>query len=131
MYVGSDRQDMLVNTVRLGASLAEAFGEPSTSGPPERNVVLMKHHGYTTHGKDIATACYRTIYTLINAGIQTNATLLQAAAKAGGSVESATVHGLSERHARDCQIMAETTQDKAWRLWSREVGASPLYSDRV
>lgn len=131
LYVDSDRQDMLVNTVRLGASLAEAFGEPTTSKQPERNVVLMKHHGYTTHGKDIATACYRAIYTLINAGIQTNATLLQAAAKAGGSAESATFHGLSERHARDCQIMTEATQDKAWRLWSREVDASILYINRV
>ena len=128
LYNDNDRQDMLVNNVRLGASLAERFGD---SEKLERTVVLMKHHGYTTHGKDIATACYRTIYTLVNAGVQTNAAILQAAAKSGGAVESASIQGLSERHARDCQTMTEATQDKAWRLWSREVQASPLYVNLV
>ena len=131
LYDDSDRQDMLVNTVRLGASLAESFGEPTEKKQPERNVVLMRHHGYTTYGKDIATACYRAIYTLINAGVQTNAVLLQSAAKAAGTVESADVTGLSDRHARDCQIMTELTQDKSWRLWSREVEANPLYVNRA
>ena len=120
---------MLVNNVRLGASLAEAFG--SSEAGPEQNLVLMKRHGYTTWGKDVATACFRTIYTLINAGVQTNAAILQAASKSGGSVETATVTGLSERFSRDCQKMLEATQDKAWRLWSREVEASPLYVNRV
>lgn len=132
LYNDSDRQDMLVNTVRLGASLAEAFGTKSNSSDdPQQNVVLMKRHGYTTFGKDIATACYRTVYTLINAGVQTNATLLQAAAKQAGVVESAGISGLEERHARDCQTMTEATQDKSWRLWSREVEANALYINRV
>lgn len=129
LYTDSDRQDMLVNTVKLGASLAETFGREAED--VERNVVLMKRHGYTTVGKDIATVCYRAIYTLTNAGVQTNAMLLQTAAKAAGLTESGTVDGLSERHARDCQTMTEATQDKAWRLWSREVEASPLYVNRV
>ena len=105
LYSDSDRQDMLVNTVRLGASLAEAFGNVDGSNEPQRNVVGMKRHGYTTFGKDIATACYRAIYTLVNAGIQTNATILQAAAKQSGVVDTAEVTGLAGRHAHDCQIM--------------------------
>lgn len=127
LYTDNDRQDMLVNSVRLGQSLAGAFG-PSED---RYNVVLMKRHGFTTYGKDIATACYRAVYTGINAGIQTNAALLQAAAKSSGSVETAAVTGLSGRHAKDCQIMTEATQDKSWRLWSREVEASPLYVNRA
>lgn len=110
LYDDSDRQDMLVNTVRLGASLAESFGDTSVSKEPQRNVVLMKRHGYTTFGKDIATACYRAVYTLINAGVQTNAVLLQSAGKANGEVETASLSGLSDRHAKDCQVMTELTQ---------------------
>jgi ribulose-5-phosphate 4-epimerase/fuculose-1-phosphate aldolase len=128
LYGDSDRQDMLVNTVRLGASLAEAFGG---SKDPDRNVVLMKRHGYTTWGPDIPTACFRAVYTLINAGVQTNATLIQSAAKESGTVDTAVVTGLTDRHAHDCQIMLEATQDKSWRLWSREVEASPVYRNSV
>ena len=132
LYDDSDRQDMLVNTERLGTSLAESFGRKasSTTVEPEWNVVLIKSHGYTTLGKDIATACYRAICTLVNAGVQTIATLLSAAsskeAKAAGGVT-----GLSKRHARDCQTMTEATQFKSWDLWSREVEASPLYRNSV
>ena len=133
LYDDNDRQDMLVNTERLGASLAKAFGqEPDTSIlEPEWNVVLIKRHGYTTHGKDIATACYRAIYTLVNAGIQTNATLLQAASAKAAGKDRIGIQGLSERHARDCQTMTEATQFKSWELWSREVEASSLYKNSV
>lgn len=126
------QQDMLVNNQRLGASLAAKFSPKSgNNSTPERTVVLMRRHGYTTHGRDIPTAVYRTLYTLINAGVQTRAMAVQAAAKQAGSVESAEVSGLSERHARDCQKMNEATQDKSWALWEREVQASPLYRNNI
>ena len=131
LYDHWTQQDMLVNNARLGASLAARFSSSEDSLEPEKNVVLMKRHGYTTHGKDIATAVYRAIYTLINAGIQTNSSLIQAAAKNAGQAESAAIEGLSERQARDCQKMAEATQDKSWRLWTREIEASPLYRNKV
>ena len=131
LYDDNSQQDMLVNSERLGASLAGTFSSSAKSAVPEKNVVLMKRHGYTTHGKDIPTAVYRTIYTLVNAGIQTNATLVQAAAKAGGLVDNASVQGLSDRHAKDCQKMTEATQDKSWRLWVREVESSPVYRNSV
>nr|POE71853.1 decarboxylase tropj [Quercus suber] len=119
------QQDMLVNNEKLGASLASAF---SISGRVslDKNVVLMNRHGYTTWGKDIPSAVYRAIYTLINAGVQTNAMLLQAASK-----DDTPVEGLSERHCQDCQQMNEATQDKSWRLWTREVGVSPVYNNAV
>ncbi|KAI9691680.1 MAG: hypothetical protein M1822_007752 [Bathelium mastoideum] len=131
LYDDDYQQDMLVNNEKLGASLAASFSSSTSSAAPEKNVVLMKRHGYTTFGKDIPTAVYRTIYTLINAGIQTNATLIQTAAKEGGLVETASVQGLSERLTRDCQKMTEATQDKSWRLWVREVESSPLYKNSV
>lgn len=132
LYNDSDRQDMRVNTERLGASLAEAFGPLQEGVPmePEWNVVLIKRHGCTMFGKDIATACYRAIYTLVNAGIQTNATLLRAASKGAGAGD-VMVQGLSQRHAQDCQIMTEATQFKSWDLWKREVEASPPYKNSV
>lgn len=133
LYDDSDRQDMLVNTERLGASLAEAFGQRQGHAEmePKWNVVLIKRHGYTTFGKDIATACYRAIYTLINAGVQTNATALRAGSGKSAGADGMMVHGLSERHARDCQTMTEATQFKSWHLWSREVEASLLYRNSL
>ena len=132
LYNDSDQQDMLVNNTRLGASLAGTFSSSSASpAVPETNVVLMKRHGYTTWGKDIPTAVYRTIYTLINAGVQTKAIMIQAAAKNAGIVESAEITGLEQRHAQDCQKMNEATQDKSWRLWIREVEASPIYRNNA
>lgn len=127
LYNEEDQQDMLVNNERLGESLAASFSSSDSGPEPERNVVLMKHHGYTTWGKDIPTAVYRTIYTLISAGVQTNAMQIQAAAKASGLAVESKVDSLSKRHTNDCQKMTEATQDKSWRLWSREVEASPLY----
>ena len=131
LYDDDYQQDMLVNNEKLGASLAASFSPSASSAAPGTNVVLMKRHGYTTHGKDIPTAVYRAIYTLINAGVQTNAMLIQAAAKEGGLVDTASVHGLSGRHAKDCQRMTEATQDKSWRLWVREVESTPLYRNGV
>lgn len=121
LYSDDDQQDMLVNNETLGASLARMFSPEETS-LPDRTVVIQKHHGYSTWGPDIQTAVYRAIYTLINAGVQTNAVNVQD----GGKVE-----GLSERHAADCKKMTEATQDKSWRLWSREVESLPLYVNRA
>ena len=131
LYQNGQAQTMLVNNELFGASLAAKFSKYESSTDPETNVVLMKRHGYTTHGKDIPTAVFRAIYTLINAGVQTNATLLQAAANTAGMVEEASVESLSEVQATDCQKMLEATQDKSWRLWVREVEASPVYKNNV
>lgn len=146
LYEDKDRQDMLVNNPRLGASLAEAFSSISSTKektPPsdatensdsvgtKRNVVLMKRHGYTTHGKDIPTAVYRTIYTLINAGIQTNAMNIANARFSPDQAKSMGTLGMSERHSHDCQIMTEATQDKSWRLWCHEVEVNPLYRNEI
>lgn len=128
-YEDPYQQDMLVNNEHLDASLAAAFSpkQPlSQETALEHTVVLMKRHGYTTWGEDIPTAVYRAIYTLINAGVQTNAAILQTAFSRNRHVE-----GLSERHCHDCKKMTEATQDKAWRLWCREVESLPMYKNSV
>ncbi|QIW99682.1 hypothetical protein AMS68_005200 [Peltaster fructicola] len=116
-YAEDYQQDMLVNNADLGASLAATFSQDSTL---DKTVVLMKRHGYTTWGHDIPTAVYRAVYTLINAGVQTNAVMLSAAS-------GQKIQGLSPRHCQDCKKMTEATQDKSWRLWTREVEACPVY----
>lgn len=78
-YEQGDQQDMLVNDVRLGSVLAAAFSDEGSlaakgSGSLNHNVVLMRRHGFTTHGIDIETTVYRAIYTRINGGVQTAAT---------------------------------------------------------
>lgn len=144
LYEDDYRQDMLVNNVKFGASLAEAFSTPSVqrhTSPYEtvengdgadakRNVVLMKRHGYTTHGKDIPTAVYRAIYTLINAGVLTNAINIENARSSSGQAKMGML-GLGERHSHDCQIMTEATQDKSWRLWCHEVKVNPMYQNEI
>ena len=117
-------QNMLVNNAHVGSSLANMFSS-SPDGPLEETVVLMQRHGYATHGVDIETAVDRAIYTLVNAGIQTQATLLQSAT--GGANATA----LSPQQAKDCRAMNEGTQDKAWRLWVRETQANSLYRNSM
>ena len=129
------QQDMLVNQARFGEGLADAFAESSggnsSANSPTHTVVLMKRHGYATWGSDIPTAVDRTLYTLTNAGVQTNAMAIQAAAKEAGVVQNASISGLSRRPADDCRKMNERTQDRAWQLWEREVEVNPLYQNKV
>jgi ribulose-5-phosphate 4-epimerase/fuculose-1-phosphate aldolase len=88
-------------------------------------VVLQKRHGYTTHGPDIETAVYRALYTIVNASVQTKATSL------ANAISAKPISALSAREAQDCRKMTEATQDKAWRLWVREVETSPLYRNAL
>lgn len=128
------QQDMLVNQARFGEGLANAFadsGNSSNASSPAHTVVLMKRHGYSTWGPDIPTAVDRALYTLTNAGVQTNAMGIQAAAKEGDTVRNGSISGLSQRQADDCRKMNEGTQNKAWQLWEREVEVNPLYQNKV
>jgi ribulose-5-phosphate 4-epimerase/fuculose-1-phosphate aldolase len=143
LYEDDYRQDMLVNNATFGASLAQAFSSSASqhsgslterervAAAPDYNVVLMKRHGYTTHGKDIPTAVYRAIYTLINAGVQTNAMTISSAQYSPDQAEAVAALELKPRHTHDCQIMTEATQDKAWRLWCREVEVNPIYQNEL
>ncbi|KAI1859299.1 uncharacterized protein JN550_012108 [Neoarthrinium moseri] len=132
VYEQGDRQDMLVRNARFGTALAEAFSvNPASGSPkPDRNVVLMKRHGYTTHGTDIETAVYRAIYTKINASAQTRTAIIRSAFLVeGGSATKGDdgFEAMSEEMIEGCRIMNEGTQDKPWRLWAAEVENLDLY----
>ena len=130
----SHEQNMLVNNTTLGASLASAFSkDPDGKNILDYNVVLQANHGYTTHGPDIETAVFRALYTKTNASVQTEATLLQAAtAKLMPEPRSSQpIKPLTGRVVTDCRKMNEATQDKAWKLWLKEVRVDPLYANEL
>lgn len=133
-YSPGEQQDLLVRNSHLGAALASKFAAhvESTAMPnstPDHTVVLMRRHGYTTHGRDIETAVYRAIYTKVNAGVQTNAMLLRSSMPSG--VEpNFELDSLSDEMCSGCLKMNEGTQDKPWRLWAAEVEKSSLYINR-
>lgn len=135
MYEPGEQQDLLIRNAKLGTGLASRFrkDESSKSESPDHAVVLMRRHGYTTHGTDIETAAYRAIYTKINAGIQTNSTMLRQAYQTSlgrDAVLNFDFEPLTEEMREGCQKMNTDTQDKPWRLWCAEVEKSPLYINR-
>jgi ribulose-5-phosphate 4-epimerase/fuculose-1-phosphate aldolase len=135
MYQPGEQQDMLVRNARLGTGLASKFIKESDSNSaaasPDHAVVLMRRHGYTTHGRDIESAVYRAIYTKINAGIQTNATMIRHAfPQVSGLKPKFDFEPMTEEMCNGCIKMNEGTQDKPWRLWAAEVEKSPLYINR-
>lgn len=136
MYQPGDQQDMLVRNARFGTGLAQTFAQvqndAQTASSPEYAVVLMRRHGYTTHGVDIETAVYRAIYTKVNAGVQTNAMAIRSALaqpleSSNLPRETGPFESLSKEMCEGCLKMNEGTQDKPWRLWVAEVEKLPLY----
>ncbi|KAK4452228.1 Adducin-related protein 2 [Podospora aff. communis PSN243] len=130
VYSAGEQQDLLVRNADLGTALASKFvTKDANASSPEHSVVLMRRHGYTTHGKDIETAVYRAIYTKVNAGVQTNAMLLRSAMPSTMKPKF-ELGPLTDEMCRGCIKMNEGTQDKPWKLWAAEVEKSPLYINR-
>lgn len=138
LYEPGEDQDMLVKNARFGSALAAEFsavqGQPSTEpASPDYNVVLMRKHGFTTVGPDIETAVYRAIYTQTNARLLTESIALQNAywGDSGGVSSDWAVKGLTLEQTLGSAKMNEQTQDRPWKLWTREVEASPLYVNKA
>jgi ribulose-5-phosphate 4-epimerase/fuculose-1-phosphate aldolase len=135
-YKSGDQQDLLVRNAQYGTALAAKFKDSldSTQTVPQHTVVLMRRHGYTTHGRDIETAVYRAIYTKTNAAIQTNAMSIRSAFAQSGlkgkAAEKFEFEPLTAEMCEGCTKMNEGTQDKPWRLWVAEVEKSALYINR-
>jgi ribulose-5-phosphate 4-epimerase/fuculose-1-phosphate aldolase len=132
LYRAGEQQDMLVNNSRFGSALASKFSkQPDTTSPSlDHTVVLMRRHGYTTHGVDIETAVYRAIYTKINASIQTNATMIRHTFPQISNLQTKfDFEPLTAAQCDGCQKMNEGTQDKPWVLWVQEVDRSNLYTN--
>ncbi|KAF2801048.1 arad-like aldolase/epimerase [Melanomma pulvis-pyrius CBS 109.77] len=111
--------DMLIKTPFLGQRLAQKFSH-SGSNVSDSSVVLQDKHGFTSIGSNVQQAVYRAIY------LQKNCKLLKdAMSLAGGSISK--IGYLTQKEAEGCAKMNLMTQDKALRLWLREVAVNPLY----
>jgi len=148
VYNETDQHDMLVRNVRQGASLAAKFADSAnqtdgSSSTPDNEVVLMRKHGFTTHGPDIQTAVFQAVFTTVNAKVQTDSLLLRNAFgnMVGGTLDAAVWGGadgglfsnaiepLTERQAKDTAESIGATTGRPWELWVAEVEASPLYKN--
>ena len=128
LYQSGDVQSMLVNSERFGSHLAATFSK-SGSSLLDHNVVLMRNHGFTTVGTSIKQAVYRAVYTHVNASVQANAIILRNAFK-GVSDHRGTpgqLDYLNEEQVVGCMQMNDSSQDRPWGLWVREVEANVLY----
>jgi ribulose-5-phosphate 4-epimerase/fuculose-1-phosphate aldolase len=145
-YNDTDKHDLLVRNEHEGASLATRFaaGENETieTSSPDRKVVLMRKHGFTTYGADIKTAVYRAVFTTENARAQTSSALLRSAfgnlAGQGVNLQQWDLEGtlmqndfepLTARQAADAEESIATTIERPWGLWVAEVEANPLYKN--
>lgn len=97
-----DGTDLLIRDRETGASLAAAFDQGDCA-------VLMRGHGATVVGTDLAEVVFRAVYT------QHNATLQQQAIGLG------EIRFLSETEARAAADTVGGQRDRAWNLWAAEV----------
>ncbi|KAK5951923.1 hypothetical protein OHC33_007216 [Knufia fluminis] len=151
IYNETDKHDMLVRNERQGGSLAGMFvapenqtAEPATSAP-DRRVVLMRKHGFTTWGPDIETAVFRAVFTATNARVQTDSALLRNAfggmsgsgmsmdawedADGQDALYNNDFEPLTAEQAAAAQSSNDGTIDRPWGLWVAEVEANPLYKN--
>lgn len=148
IYNATDPHDMLVRNERDGASLASYFAsDPSnaTSSVPDRRVVLMRKHGFTTWGDSIERAVFRAVFTAVNARVQTNSVLLRNAfagqlgqgipegswsgAGNGEDVFNNALEPLTAEQAAATEMSNDGTIARPWGLWTAEVEANPLYQN--
>ena len=147
-YNETDKHDLLVRNEHEGASLANAFVAPENAtvetSTPDRKVVLMRKHGFTTWGADIRTAVFRAVFTTENARALTDSMLLRSAF-AGLSAQQDFDTGLwsgmdglqnaleplTAQQAADAEVSIDGTIDRPWDLWVAEVESSPLYHNKV
>ncbi|KAH6680319.1 class II aldolase and Adducin N-terminal domain-containing protein [Halenospora varia] len=126
-YRENDRQDMLVNNERFGFGLSSAFSA-SDSSKLVQSVVLMTNHGFTAVGNGIRQAVYRAVYTHNNADVQTKSIMLRSAQMSIQPDQPPTpLKYLNEKQTIGGQAMNDSSQDRPWGLWVKEVEASPLY----
>jgi ribulose-5-phosphate 4-epimerase/fuculose-1-phosphate aldolase len=97
--------DLLVRNHDHGRALAEVLGE--------RDVALMRGHGYVAVASTMPVAVYRAIYTQLNAALQQQAIAL------GG-----TVTYLVPEEAALSVPTQNSVIGRPWELWKRKVGSS-------
>ena len=92
-----DGTDLLIRNADLGAAFAAHLGG--------ENVALMRGHGFTAVGTNVAQAVFRAVYTAANCELQASALRL------------GSPHYLSEAEAAACDLATSGQIDRAWNLW--------------
>lgn len=141
VYGPGELHDVLVRNETLGASLAASFSAPENvtmeTANPDRKVVLMRRHGFTTQASDIRKAVFRAVFTTTNARVQTSSFLLRNAfVGGGGDVDTNVWTGLNNElepltaeQAAAAEYSNDGTIDRPWGLWEAEVESQPLYKN--
>lgn len=97
-----DGTDLLITEPRAGRALAETLGDAA--------VALMRGHGAVIVGGSVPEAVHRSVFTVFNARVLTDA------ARIGGAVTPLTAaEGEAAMVSNQGQII------RAWRLWSDQV----------
>jgi len=94
--------DLLIRDARLGKELARTLGPCAC--------VLMRGHGMTVVGDSIPEAVFRSVYTQMNARLQTLAGQLE------GPIEF-----LSDAEGERATITNRGTIERPWELWKEKV----------
>lgn len=116
---------MLVNSPRLGASLAQCFGTNSTQPTsPLHTTVLQRGHGFVVAAENVEQAVDFAYYASSNARVQTKALLLTGAG--GGNVKY-----LSQQERKDTANMNKWIAFKPWQQWVWEVERSGMYENEL
>lgn len=144
VYGPGEKHDLLVRNETLGASLASSFAAPENVTADtvnvDRNVVLMRRHGFTTQGFSIQEAVFRAVFTTTNARVQTSSFVLRNAFAGGGGqgMDTTAWTGLTENLEPDtaeevpaAENSIDGTIDRPWGLWQAEVEAQPLYRNNI
>lgn len=97
-----DGTDLLIRNAELGRALAAHLGEGA--------VALMRGHGFTTVGTNIAQAVFRAIYTASNCQLQMAA------------MQLGTPRFLSSAEAAACEASTSGQAGRAWALWVAQFG---------
>jgi ribulose-5-phosphate 4-epimerase/fuculose-1-phosphate aldolase len=90
--------DLLVRDLKLGRELAKSIGACAC--------VLMRGHGMTVVGESIPEVVFRSIYTQMNAKLQTLAAQLE------GPIEF-----LSDEEGKRATVTNHATIERPWELW--------------
>ncbi len=93
--------DMLVRTAALGQALASTLGT--------RPVALMRGHGAVVVGASLPLVVFRSVYTEVNARLQSQAMAL------GGQVTY-----LDPEEARLAEASVSGTAPRPWELWKKK-----------
>jgi ribulose-5-phosphate 4-epimerase/fuculose-1-phosphate aldolase len=94
--------DIVISSADRGAALAEALGD--------KNVLLLRAHGFVAVAPNIESAVFRAIFTEVSARVQLKAATL------GGEIAA-----LDEEEGRKADAINLATVGRSWELWKKRV----------